>query len=344
MLRFFSKTRFKLAAENRVGKYLRYAIGEILLVVIGILIALQVNNWNTEQKNKAEFVKTIEALTLDLHENIRNANHIIRMEYQRDSLMTLVRNKNVTREMYRNHSELRRLIIGFQFYSLIRDNLLAAIEFENNIPNSYRPLLPYLKQMIALIDRWDNSYHAAVENIINYDRWRADNFYWYSQEDSIATESEIDYLLNDPIYQNKVKVFKTGYLDNNIFNITLIRNYSVLILLQIAGIEGKQAETDTDEMIQQYGLEPYEAIIDSAFYPAKQKINFRVSHLWYNASNQSIKVLEINQDRERGNSFTLSPGKHRLTTLNDGELVEVVYENGNTKVFRSVVDGYLLIE
>ncbi|WP_340111907.1 DUF6090 family protein [Maribellus mangrovi] len=42
--------RYKLAAENRAAKYLRYAIGEILLVVIGIVIALQINNWNENQK------------------------------------------------------------------------------------------------------------------------------------------------------------------------------------------------------------------------------------------------------------------------------------------------------
>ncbi|MDX8337887.1 hypothetical protein SLH46_01750 [Draconibacterium sp. IB214405] len=49
MLRFFSKMRYKLAAENRVAKYMRYAVGEILLVVIGILIALQINNWNSNR-------------------------------------------------------------------------------------------------------------------------------------------------------------------------------------------------------------------------------------------------------------------------------------------------------
>jgi len=50
MVRFFSTMRLKLAKENRIAKYLRYAIGEILLVVIGILIALQINNWNERQK------------------------------------------------------------------------------------------------------------------------------------------------------------------------------------------------------------------------------------------------------------------------------------------------------
>jgi hypothetical protein len=50
MIGFFRRIRRKLANENQFVKYSRYAIGEVLLVVIGILIALQVNNWNEQRK------------------------------------------------------------------------------------------------------------------------------------------------------------------------------------------------------------------------------------------------------------------------------------------------------
>ncbi|WP_231749530.1 DUF6090 family protein, partial [Polaribacter sp. BAL334] len=48
MIKFFRKIRKHLLAENKFSKYLIYAIGEIILVVIGILIALQINNWNND--------------------------------------------------------------------------------------------------------------------------------------------------------------------------------------------------------------------------------------------------------------------------------------------------------
>jgi len=66
----FKNIRKQLAAENNVGKYLRYAIGEILLVVFGILIALQVNNWNDNRKNNKESKGALLSLQEDFQDNI----------------------------------------------------------------------------------------------------------------------------------------------------------------------------------------------------------------------------------------------------------------------------------
>lgn len=51
MIKFFRNIRKSLINQGKTSKYLKYAIGEIILVVIGILIALQINNWNQEQKD-----------------------------------------------------------------------------------------------------------------------------------------------------------------------------------------------------------------------------------------------------------------------------------------------------
>ena len=58
MIKFFRKIRQNLLSEGKTGKYFKYAIGEIILVVIGILIALSINNWNEKIKNR-EFEKEI---------------------------------------------------------------------------------------------------------------------------------------------------------------------------------------------------------------------------------------------------------------------------------------------
>ena len=72
MIRFFRNIRQKLAAENNVAKYLRYAIGEILLVVIGILIALQINNWNENRKQSELKTVYISRLVSDIQQDTLN--------------------------------------------------------------------------------------------------------------------------------------------------------------------------------------------------------------------------------------------------------------------------------
>lgn len=80
-----------MADENRPIKYLRYAIGEIILVVIGILIALQINNWNEERKKKQVERNTLLDIKADIQHNIKNLEEgIARMELNKKNNLRIL--------------------------------------------------------------------------------------------------------------------------------------------------------------------------------------------------------------------------------------------------------------
>jgi hypothetical protein len=80
MVKIFRNIRKKLAFENKFSAYLRYAVGEIILVVFGILIALQINNWNANRIKKNRELVYLINIRRDLDEQIRSINDQMNME------------------------------------------------------------------------------------------------------------------------------------------------------------------------------------------------------------------------------------------------------------------------
>ena len=80
MIKFFRHIRKSLLEQNKMGKYFKYAIGEILLVVIGILIALQINNWNEYRKERIEESVYLRNLRDDIRSQIQLLNVYIDYE------------------------------------------------------------------------------------------------------------------------------------------------------------------------------------------------------------------------------------------------------------------------
>jgi len=89
MINFFRRIRQSLLTENKFRKYLLYAIGEIVLVVIGILIALQINNWNEYQKER----KSERLLLSEIRDNLKyDLNDF-------ESNITTLQNKSISSKM-----------------------------------------------------------------------------------------------------------------------------------------------------------------------------------------------------------------------------------------------------
>ena len=85
MMKFFRKIRFNLIGSNRPTKYLKYALGEIILVMVGILLALQVNNWNIEKTDKKRELKYLTNIVLDGRKDILRLDYLI--EFRKTRLL-----------------------------------------------------------------------------------------------------------------------------------------------------------------------------------------------------------------------------------------------------------------
>jgi len=90
MIKFFRHIRKKLLKENNFSRYTLYALGEILLVVVGILIALQINNWNEERKQRVEEIKLLQNFKASLEADTARVNGNIRDFDQRNEYIKIL--------------------------------------------------------------------------------------------------------------------------------------------------------------------------------------------------------------------------------------------------------------
>ena len=162
MIGFFRKIRKQLADDNKPLKYLRYAIGEIVLVVIGILIALQINNWNEKQKLDAKTQDYYLQLLDDLKNDIIFSKHNIEessaylKEYE---IYTDSYNKDILTpiQVYEQISELTLIATPLTFNTSTIESLQSTGDI-GLIPSNIRNRLIDLRRLQNLtIKRFEDS-------------------------------------------------------------------------------------------------------------------------------------------------------------------------------------------
>jgi len=197
MIKFFRKIRQNLLMENKTGKYFKYAIGEIVLVVIGILIALQINNWNENNITTKKTITYLSTLNTEIESNIdalktyierthddikESANTLSELHsenavYFNDSLL---RNAMSTRPIYKptlQKSSFDDLINSGNLEYLKDKNLknrILSIEanmdviyenynIANNVWNEYQ--VPYLQKYGNPSGNWDSISSIKIKKL-----------------------------------------------------------------------------------------------------------------------------------------------------------------------------------
>ena len=193
MIKFFRRIRQNLLNDGKTGKYVQYAIGEILLVVIGILIALSINNWNENRKTEKEIQNLLAALRTDLIQDthlIAERQPFIVAQYElNESLRARVAKSNATVDTLIQ-------IMRFEF----NPNWVVQIPYNTNAYNSL--------VQTGLIENLSDSLKASIKN-------------FYNTKTSLM--DRVEKTTND--YQGKI----TSYVNTYTFGVTKIHDQGALI-------------------------------------------------------------------------------------------------------------------
>ena len=234
MIPFFRKIRKKMADDNRPIKYARYAIGEILLVVVGILIAVQVNTWNEERKQRQIEIKYFYNLKNDLMADLVQLDAIINVstrKVQASKTMKLKANHDSIGSLYNFTDDMQTLLFVREFRP--NDNTYEEMKSSGNfstIGNADLKLkLMNLKktylEIAGVHEHMRSDYNLFLEDYQKYVDWgkyydlnksnipkldlKYDSAYIESHKEIM--EQEIHELYKNKIFLNNIFLLEINY-------------------------------------------------------------------------------------------------------------------------------------
>lgn len=175
MIKFFRRIRQQLLSENKFSKYLIYAIGEIILVVIGILMALQLNTWNQNRIDRHEESEIIAKLHKDFKVNKQSLKlYVIENNNEMDAQIILMNLIGSSKEELQKHN-----IDSLLFQSFSASEVAFADNTIKSIMQSGRLDLLKNEEVTALLYEWNTLSEIRKTRMDKLDDWANNHFVPY---------------------------------------------------------------------------------------------------------------------------------------------------------------------
>ena len=214
MIKIFGNTRRRYLVDNKFVKYLKYAIGEIILVVIGILIALQVNNWNSDRIERNEERKLLEQVNNEFQLNDKQLlEKITRRNNELISILNIIQlidAKQLTQNETKLDSLLGTAISVFTFDPVngIMSQLIQAGKLSLIQNDSLNNMLSNWEGIITDYKETENNYRD-----FNYNELRPFLYEHFNYRNIINNRillSDISYPLIDEKYRYNNEIGKSS--------------------------------------------------------------------------------------------------------------------------------------
>ncbi len=280
MIKFFRKFRQKILSGNKFSKYLLYAVGEIILVVIGILIALYINNENEERIKEEQVANTLKQIQVELLNDIFETKTYSKL-YSKKIVMIdeFINQKRPLAYFDENISDFISLTFGNQHLTISDQSFLRLKEQIDILPRKYNWILPYLNRLYVENGSTFKRYSEVSNDVlIEFKNKIFDQYNWVEDYTEYRYTSEVrDFFLTSETNRRQlVKMRQVLKTDLEVVNVIL--DQSIYCYFAI-----KKALNDTSELpqvIKEFGLD-YElnSISDlTGTYTWNDKLKFKIEY------------------------------------------------------------------
>jgi len=207
MLKFFRKIRYKFIKEGRFINYLKYAVGEIFLVVIGILIAVSINNWNENRKQQKLFLTILKNIEDDMKSDTLVFYQTKDNFTKGDSIFKRILENQMTREDYINCERCANIINAhapLNFKTKGFEMLKGYVDNQNETKDSLAAdILMFYSQITDLSQIINEHIKNDVSGNLKY--WKENHDWFYlNHEERIKNEDFLNYVVNSTDFKNRV--------------------------------------------------------------------------------------------------------------------------------------------
>jgi hypothetical protein len=155
--------------QNKTSKYIKYAIGEIVLVVFGILIALGINSAYNASQNEAKIKTILTQVQQDLMTDIVDAKRIFNTHIEKDSLFEKIMNDSITFEMYIKNPYQLPITTNYVSFSNKKGGYNRYMNNLENLPEKYNVLLPHFNNLYVEMQNDIDDYNSHIKNTVMVD-------------------------------------------------------------------------------------------------------------------------------------------------------------------------------
>ena len=187
MLRFFRNLRFSQISNKRLAQYIGYALGEVFLVIVGILIAVNLNNVNERRKERAEINNLLRQVQSELDANIGRMDNLYLYYAQKDSVIYEFLNVVVpSQEMDDRFLGLYvSMVLNYNSAEIETDAFEALMKKAEYFPQEYTPLIQNLKALYTQskegvespLNLLAESINEGIDYLGDTQSWYTDVFY-----------------------------------------------------------------------------------------------------------------------------------------------------------------------